>query len=144
MKPARQKRLTPLSSVQTLISTFSAHRALHQFLYTAMSGLPDYTNLNENSLKVLHDTHELLMNQVNEQATPEFLDDLKMKICADNTEAHHKGVQGLNKIFQDKSLNPFNFPFEYLLNGSLPSQAEEEKQSETPPAVVLTLPNAQE
>lgn len=60
------------------------------------------------------------MEQVEHDATPEFLEELKSKICAGYTEHSNPSVSSLTELFQDKSLNPFNFPFEYLLNGTLP------------------------
>lgn len=62
------------------------------------------------------------MEQIEHDATPEFLEELKSKICAGYTEECHPSVANLANLFQDKSLNPFNFPFEYLLNGTLPEE----------------------
>lgn len=64
----------------------------------------------------------MLTEQVEHDATPEFLSELESKICAGYTEEPHTGVKKLAKIFQDKGINPFNFPFEYLLNGALPEE----------------------
>lgn len=66
----------------------------------------------------------MMMEQVEHDATPEFLEELKSKICAGYTEDSHPRVAEVAKIFQDKSLNPLNFPFEYLLNGTLPTNLE--------------------
>lgn len=86
--------------------------------------MPDYVDLNKDSLtlKVLYDAHQMLMEQVEHDATPEFLDELKSKICAGYTEESHPSIENLAKLFQDKDLNPFSFPFGYLLNGTLPQQ----------------------
>lgn len=91
-----------------------------------MSGLPDCNSLNQESLRVLFQTHDLLMEQVNKDATPEFLEKVKSKICAEGIKKPLVGVEGLAKAFQDKNLNPFEFPFEFLLKGSLPSEDEPE------------------
>lgn len=64
----------------------------------------------------------MLNEQIDRDATPEFLEELKSKICAGDTEISHPRIAALTEIFQDKSLNPLNLPFEYLLNGTLPSE----------------------
>lgn len=69
-------------------------------------------------------THDLLMEQINKDATPEFLNEIKSKICAGGREQPNVGVEDLANAFQDKNLNPFGFPFEFLLKGSLPSKDE--------------------
>ena len=102
------------------------HRALNRFLYSAASGLPDTTDLSQESMAVLFNTHRMLCQQVEHDATPEFLNELKSKICAGYTEEINPEISDLAKIFQDKSLNPLNFPFEYLLNGTLPVEQKEE------------------
>lgn len=71
----------------------------------------------------------MLMEQVEHDATPEFLEELKSKICAGHEQMSHPKIEKLSKIFQDTSLNPMNFPFEYLLNGTLPKDEESEAQS---------------
>ena len=78
----------------------------------------------------------MLLEQVEYDATPEFLEELKSKICAGFSTQTHPGVAELSQIFQDKNLNPLSFPFEYLLNGSLPNMAAEETKDE--PAVVFS------
>lgn len=98
------------------------NRQLNRFLYSAVSGLPDCFDLNEPSLKVLYDTFRMLNEQIELDATPDFLEELKSKICAGDTEVSHPCIASLTKIFQDKSLNPLNLPFEYLLNGTLPTE----------------------
>lgn len=70
------------------------------------------------------------MQQVEGDATPEFIAELKSKICAGYTEQPHPKIAQLARIFQDKSLNPFSFPFEYLLNGTLPEDEEPNKRVE--------------
>lgn len=109
-------------------------RALISFLYSAVSGLPDFSELDEKTTAVLVSTHQMLLDQIEHDATPEFIEELKSKICAGYTEETHPGVAELSTIFQDKSLNPFNFPFEYLLNGTLPAASNENNKKE--PAVV--------
>lgn len=99
--------------------------------------MPDFVDLNKESLKVLYDAHQMMTKQIDHDATPEFLDELKSKICAGYTEESHPGVADLAKLFQDKSLNPFNFPFEYLLNGTLPVESLTEKSDVS---VVHVLP----
>lgn len=99
--------------------------------------MPDFVDLNKESLKVLYDAHQMMTKQIDHDATPEFLDELKSKICAGYTEESHPGVADLAKLFQDKSLNPFNFPFEYLLNGTLPVEPLIEKADDS---VVHVLP----
>lgn len=66
----------------------------------------------------------MLLEQIENDATPEFLEELKQKICAGRTEESHPSASCLTSIFQDKSLNPMDFPFEYLLNGTLPAQTQ--------------------
>lgn len=73
----------------------------------------------------------MLTEQVQHDATPEFLSELKSKICAGYTEQPHKDVKNLAMMFQDKGLNPFNFPFEYLLNGTLPEETSTKKNVDT-------------
>lgn len=96
------------------------HRALNKFLYSAISGLPDCTDLDPKSQRVLYNTHAMLMQQIEHDATPEFLEEMKSKICAGSTDQAHPSIANLAKMFNDEDLNPFNFPFEYLLNGTLP------------------------
>jgi hypothetical protein len=79
-------------------------------------------------MAVLTSTHQMLLDQIEHDATPQFLEELKSKICAGYTEETHPGVAELGKIFQDKTLNPLNFPFEYLLNGTLPAAVVEEEE----------------
>lgn len=67
------------------------------------------------------------MEQIEHDATPEFLEELKQKICAGRTEESHPSASCLASIFQDKSLNPMDFPFEYLLNGTLPAFTQEDE-----------------
>lgn len=78
----------------------------------------------------------MLLEQIEHDATSEFVEELKSKICAGYNMESHPGVVELSKIFQDKNLNPLNFPFEYLLNGSLPNVAHLMKKEE--PAVVIS------
>lgn len=62
----------------------------------------------------------MLLEQVEKDA-PDCLHDLKKKIGTGHIEEPRKNTFNLAEIFQDKSLNPLNLPFEeYLLNGSLP------------------------
>lgn len=89
-----------------------------------MDGLPDCTKLSEESLQVLSQTHKLLMEQVNKDATPEFLEELKSNMCARGSGHPSVGVEGLAEAFRDKNLNPLGFPFEFLLRGSHPPQDE--------------------
>lgn len=89
-----------------------------------MDGLPDCTKLSKESLQVLLQTHDLLMEQVNKDATPEFLEELKSNMCAGGSGCPSVGVEGLAEAFRDKNLNPLGFPFEFLLKGSLPPQDE--------------------
>lgn len=89
-----------------------------------VSGLPDTVVLNDETKTVLYDTYRMLMEQVKRDATPEFLDELRSQICAGYTESAHPEIANISKLFHDKSLNPFNFPFEYLLNGTLPANSE--------------------
>lgn len=110
--------------------------ALNQFLYSAVSGLPDYVDLNNESLKVLNDTYQMLTEQIEHDATPEFLNELKSKICAGYIKEPHPKAKNLAEIFQDKGLNPFNFPFEYLLNGALPQEPITEESDDDPLAKV--------
>lgn len=80
----------------------------------------------------------MMNEQIEHDATPEFLDELKSKICAGYTEEMHPRVNVLAKIFQDKSLNPLNLPFEYLLNGTLPTTSVEPiKEKIDKPAVQI-------
>lgn len=81
-------------------------------------------------------THQMLLEQIEHDATTEFLEELKSKICAGFSVQTHPGVAELSQIFQDKNLNPLSFPFEYLLNGSLPNMPDEETKDE--PAVVFS------
>lgn len=81
-------------------------------------------------MAVLASTHQMLLDQIEHDATPQFLEELKSKICAGYTEETHPGVAELGKIFQDKTLNPLNFPFEYLLNGTLPAAVVREEKEE--------------
>lgn len=87
--------------------------------------MPDFTDLNKDSLNVLRETHKMLMAQVEHDATPEFLSELKSKICAGFEEVSHPGIVDLANLFQNKGLNPLNLPFEYLLNGTLPTEMDE-------------------
>lgn len=64
------------------------------------------------------------MEQVNRDASPEFLEELKSKISSGSTETSHAGVGNLAKVFQDSDLNPLDLPFQYLLRGSLPAETE--------------------
>lgn len=105
---------------------FHSNSELNKFLYSAVSGLPDFTELNKESFSVLHETHKMLMDQVEHDATPEFLSELKSKICAGYDEVSHPKIADLANLFQDKNLNPLNFPFEYLLNGTLPLDIEDD------------------
>lgn len=79
----------------------------------------------------------MLNEQIELDATPEFLEELKSKICAGDTEVSHPQIASLTKIFQDKSLNPLNLPFEYLLNGTLPTEKLKEVV-EKPTVIVKT------
>lgn len=123
---------------------YNIHRKLNKFLYSAVNGLPDYTSLDEKSSKVLYDTHQMLMEQVEHDATPEFLEELKLKICGGQNENFHPKTSNVSKIFQDTSLNPLNFPFEYLLNGTLPADEADDSLSdhseltqETEPVIIF-------
>lgn len=74
----------------------------------------------------------MLMEQVEHDATPEFLEELKTNICAGQNENSHPEIANLSQIFQDASLNPLKFPFEYLLNGTLPTDKTESHVESTP------------
>lgn len=100
---------------------------MNQFLYSAVSGLPDCTSLNKDSEKVLLDTYRMMMEQIEHDATPEFLNELKSNICVGHTEDSHQAVANLARVLQDKSLNPLSLPFEYLLNGNLPFEEINDK-----------------
>lgn len=113
-----------------LTCLFHLRSELTRFLYSAVNGHPDYANLNKESLNVLHNTHRMLMEQIEHDATPEFLEELKQKICAGQTEEAHPSASCLSSIFQDKSLNPMDFPFEYLLNGTLPAMTQKAETAE--------------
>jgi hypothetical protein len=95
-------------------------------LYTAVNGLPDISLLNDESKTVLYKTYGDLMKQVENDATPEFLNELKSKICAGHDETSNSRVEKLSEVFEDKTLNPFDLPFEYLLNGELPDEQKKE------------------
>ncbi|CRL00272.1 CLUMA_CG013545, isoform A [Clunio marinus] len=100
-------------------------KALNRFLYSAVCGLPDTTDLNDETRKVLFDTFEMLKDQIEHDSTPEFMQELKSKISAGFTEESHHKIVELAKITQHTSINPLNFPFEYLLNGILPLENTE-------------------
>lgn len=80
----------------------------------------------------------MLMEQVEHDATPEFLEELKTNICAGQNQNFHPNIVNLSEIFQDASLNPLKFPFEYLLNGNLPSDKEESQVESTQVAAETT------
>jgi hypothetical protein len=82
----------------------------------------------------------MMMQQVEHDATPEFIEELKSKICAGYMEEPHPKIAQLAEIFKDKSLNPFNFPFEYLLNGTLPEEtnSQSEMQIQVIPSNIAT------
>lgn len=124
------------SSSNLISSSFNS--ALNRYLYSAVAGLPDTVDLNDQSKKVLADTYGMLNEQIERDATPEFLEELKSKICAGDADVPHSRIASLTKIFQDKTLNPLNFPFEYLLNGTLPPEPLSKADIEGgPPAVIV-------
>lgn len=71
----------------------------------------------------------MLMQQIEHDATPEFLEEMKSKICAGSEYKFHPSISNLAQMFNDETLNPFNFPFEYLLNGTLPTEPESLNES---------------
>lgn len=75
--------------------------------------------MNDHTKKVLYDTYNMMMEQVESDA-PACLEDLKLKIGTGFKESSHQSVVNLAETFQDPSLNPLNLPFEYLMNGTLP------------------------
>lgn len=48
-------------------------------------------------------------------------DDLKLIIGTGFKESPHQGVANLAEVFKDTSINPLGLPFEYLMNGTLPT-----------------------
>jgi hypothetical protein len=62
----------------------------------------------------------MLMEQVEQDNAADCLKDLFSKIGTGCDEDPTQNVSNLSEVFQDRSLNPFNLPFEYFLNGSLP------------------------
>lgn len=138
--PLLSKIKAESDDIPDLCSTNNVNfRGLNHFLYSAVSGLPDFTELDERTTGVLMSTHQMLLHQIEHDATPEFLEELKSKICAGYTEETHEGVAELSSVFQDKGLNPFNFPFEYLLNGTLPANPEETRERERTTVVNVNI-----
>ena len=101
---------------------FFFHSALNHFLYSAVNGSPDYSELNKESLKVLYDTYQMLTEQVEHDATPEFLSELKSKVGI--FDEPNSNVKNLAEIFKDPGLNPLSLPINCLLQGSLPEESE--------------------
>lgn len=93
--------------------------SLNKFLYSAVNGTGDFVEMNEQTKKVLYDTYNMMMEQVDKDA-PTCLEDLKLKIGTGCKEIPHQSIFNLAEVFQDTSLNPLNLPFEYFINGSLP------------------------
>lgn len=75
--------------------------------------------MNDETKTVLFNTYKLLMDQVDKDSS-QTLEEMKIKICSGNSESF-PNVDVLDTLLQSSSINPLNFPFEYLLNGNLPN-----------------------
>ncbi|KAG5673786.1 hypothetical protein PVAND_003806 [Polypedilum vanderplanki] len=99
-----------ISSQGSLKSNEVNFGALNKFLYSAVSGLPDFVEMNDVTKSVLLETYENLMSQVEKDA-PEVL----KKIRNEPDESNNSNFKELSNLIYDGSLNPFNISLDQLL-----------------------------
>lgn len=103
-----------------LILDFLISSSLHKYINSAVSGLPDVIPLDEGSRDVLFGAYKALMEQVDKDATPELLNELKNTIrCVGDGSIESKFTE-LSKCLSQPHLNPLALPFSYLFNGVIP------------------------
>ena len=92
-----------------------------------MSGVPDVIALNVISRDVLFGAYKALMEQVDKDATPEFLNELKKTIrSVEDTSIESKFAE-LSKCLNHPSFNPLALPFSYMINGVIPDSTNNEQ-----------------
>lgn len=92
-----------------------------------MSGFPDVIPLNESSLDVLFGAYKALMEQVDKDATPELLNDLKNAMIYGEDIPMESKFEELSKCLNVPSLNPLGLPFSYMFNGVIPDLSNNEQ-----------------
>ncbi|CAO1361388.1 unnamed protein product [Diamesa serratosioi] len=139
------KALTVNNGDPDNISKINCHKNLIEYPASriiAVSGLPDVTPLNVKSRDVLFGAYKVLMDQVDKDATPEFLNDIKHAISRGDDISMGTKFAELSNCLNHPSLNPLGLPFSYMVNGVLPDTdeqtdvvmgnvAEENKSTET-------------
>lgn len=70
--------------------------------------------MNYETKLVLHDTYNMLMEQV-EKDSPRVLEELISKINGSSDVTAINNAEKLTETLQDSSINPLNIPIEFLL-----------------------------
>ena len=110
-----------------LILDFLISSSLHKYINSAVSGLPDVIPLDEGSRDVLFGAYKALMEQVDKDATPELLNELKNTIRRGGDGSIEYKFTELSKCLSHPHLNPLALPFSYLFNGVIPDFTNNEK-----------------
>ncbi|XP_070490719.1 uncharacterized protein [Chironomus tepperi] len=117
-KPQEIPLLIKLNSVSRFPSSLETKgvnfEALSKFLYSSVSGSLDFADMNYETKLVLHDTYNMLMEQVEKDA-PKVLEDFKSKMTGSSDINQISNTENLTEALQDSSINPFNIPIEFLL-----------------------------
>ncbi|CAO1325674.1 unnamed protein product [Diamesa hyperborea] len=126
------KSVTKLLSQSDKIENFRTtnnvdFNLLHKYIDSAVSGLPDVVTLDERSRNVLFGAYKDLMEQVDKDATPEFLSELKNAIRSGEDTSKESKFPELSKCFNQPSINPLALPFSFIFNGVTPDLANNEQ-----------------
>lgn len=79
------------------------------------------------SRDVLFGAYKVLMEQVDKDATPQFLDNLKHTLIHGEDTSMNTKFAELSKCLNHPSLNPLALPFSYMINGVLPDDTNNEQ-----------------
>lgn len=70
--------------------------------------------MNYETKLVLHDTYNMLMEQVEKDA-PSVLEEFRSKMTGSSDVTTINNTEKLTEALQESSINPFNMPIEFLL-----------------------------
>ena len=93
-----------------------------------MSGFPDTTDLDEKSKGILTEAYKELMQKVEQDATPENLEELK-SLLFQGKVTPVSTFSSLAQIFDDPSVNLFDLPFDKLMQIVEPDDADVEEEN---------------